>query len=143
MTLDKVRIAKGNLNSYGELEDISECTGDNEEFSIESYHNSDGKIVVIFARQGAWDAVIAKIKQDGLGYQSFKDLEKEYKRFYNMPCHSKMTNLHFEWYLIEFFLNYIRRSFITNNEFSGSQTEAFDELLFANSLIEKPVDNSE
>lgn len=138
MQLDRVRIAKGTLDCFGTLYDITEKTDDGD-FSIDIYHESDEEISVIFIGENAWDAVVKRIKKKGIQFRTFINFEKEYGRFYkHFTNYSEMTKLHFEWYLIEHFLHHIRRSFINNNEFSGSQDEAYDELLFANSLIQIP-----
>ena len=138
MALSRVHIAKGMLDYYGSLYDITERT-DFGDFSIKVYHDSDENTAVIFIKQSAWNAVIERIKKKGIDFRSFKDFEREFKSFYKYsPNYLEMTNLHFEWYLIEHFLHHIRRSFINNNEFTGFQQEAYDDLIFANSLIQIP-----
>jgi hypothetical protein len=136
MNLFKVDIAIGELNCYGELEDVSQKTKD-KKYSVEEYHDPRGKICVIFASKNAWEKVILKIKKDGLDYSSFDEIKKDYLEHFNgYTKFSELTELHFEWYLIEKFLYNIRRTFILNNDFSGSQDEDYDNLNFANSLIE-------
>ncbi len=137
MNLFKVDIAIGELNCYGELEYISQKTKD-KKYSVEEYHKSKGKTCVIFVGKTAWEKVILKIKNEGLDYSSFKDIKKHYLEFFKgYVKFPELTELHFEWYLIEKFLYNIRRTFILNNDFSGSQDEDFENLKFANSLIKE------
>ena len=127
-------IAIGKLNCYGELEDIISRTTEAKIFTTDYYHKKYPKKAVLFAQKSAWDAVVSYVKEHGWRYTRYTYIKENYDRLTQYLA-KQPTELHFEWYLVSRFLRAIRRSYLHNNMFTGSDNCCDKELAFANSLI--------
>lgn len=134
----KARIAVGDLDCYGELDEITDSNDPNGKYNTDIYHESeDGEgMAVLFVQKHAWEETIKYIKQNGVAWSDYEDLCDNYEHCTQWRK-DKPHQLVFEWWLIVMFLHSIRRNFMDNNVFTGSQDRETKALMFANSLIKE------
>lgn len=103
-----IQVCRGELNSYGEMENIKEQS-DKGKYSVDEYHEK--KKAVLFTTAEVFEKTLQYIdsKKD--------DFNEDRKKYMKLHPLVESTSKIFR------FLNKMRHTYISNNEFSGMQNE--------------------